>query len=163
MFKISEGGKKYIKMSKSSAELDIEKIELDAKWDGYYAVSTNSQLSSKDVLSSYHNLWRIEESFRLMKHYFETRPMFHWTPKRISGHVMLNFIALIFERYLENILHKNNASLSPNKIRNAINQAQKSLINIGNNRYISYAKLTKEAHLILRTLDIKIPKSQRLN
>ncbi|NDA64848.1 MAG: hypothetical protein EBX50_22905 [Chitinophagia bacterium] len=87
------GGKKYLKIGKTTAELDREKIAEDSKWDGYYGISTNSDLKPQEVLSAYHNLWRIEDSFRLMKSYFETRPMFHWTEKRISGHIMLNFIA----------------------------------------------------------------------
>jgi transposase len=95
------GGKKYLKINKTRAEIYQEKIESDSKWDGYYGISTNSNLSSEEVISAYHNLWKIEDSFRLMKGYFETRPMFHWTEKRITGHIMLNFISMIFERYIE--------------------------------------------------------------
>ena len=77
-------------------------------------------------------MWRIEESFRMMKHYFETRPMFHWTPKRISGHIMLNFQAMIFEKYLEK------------------------------QQYASYANINQNAGNILKELKIKIPKSYQI-
>ena len=115
------------------------------------------------MLNAYSNLWRIEESFRLMKHYFETRPMFHWTPKRISGHIMLNFKAMIFERYIENQLNKVDVKLSPEGIRKSIKETQKSIIAIGGNRYVSYAKLSPQTHKLLEVMNIKIPKSHLLN
>ena len=157
------GGKKYLKMSKTSAELDRQKIAEDALWDGYYGVSTNSDLSPEAALDAYHKLWRIEESFRLMKSYFQTRPMFHWTPSRISGHIMINFMAMIFEKYLENYLNKAGAKMSPETIRAAINESQKSIINIDKKRYITHAKLSQEADILLKNLGIGIPKSYAIN
>ena len=158
------GGKKYLKQTKVSAELDKQKIMLDAQWDGFYGVSTNStRLSPEEVLNAYHNLWRIEEDFRIMKEYFQTRPMFHWTPGRISGHIMLNFIAMIFERYLEGSLSESGAKLSAQKIRTAINSMQKSLLNIDSNQFISYANLPKDSIVLLQNLAIKIPRSHMLD
>lgn len=157
------GGKKYLKMTKTSAELDRRKIEEDALWDGYYGVSTNSNLAPDQVLDAYHNLWRIEESFRLMKSYFQTRPMFHWTAARISGHIMINFMAMIFERYLENQLAQSGAKVTASKLRAAINATQKSTISVEGKKYVTHAKLSSEASSLLKILDIKIPKSYALN
>lgn len=157
------GGKKYLKSEKSKPELDHEKIMLDAEWDGFYGVSTNSKLDPEQVLEAYHNLWRIEEDFRIMKDYFQTRPMFHWTPKRISGHIMLNFMAMIFERYLENSLAQSNKKLSAQKIRVAINEMQKSVLNIDGKAFVSYAKLPEPSLRLLQTLSIPIPKSSAIN
>ena len=157
-----KGGKKYLKVSKARMELDSKKIEQDARWDGFYGVSTNSNLAPYLVLEAYHNLWRIEESFRIMKNYFETRPMFHWTPKRISGHIMLNFMAMIFERYIENKLRNGGKNLSANKIRNGISGLQKSILSIDNKQFISYANLTDHSLDILQILGINIPKSHML-
>lgn len=159
-----KGGKKYLKQTKTSAELDTEKIKIDAKWDGFYGVSTNSTvLSSEEVLTAYHNLWRIEEDFRIMKNYFQTRPMFHWTPQRISGHIMLNFIAMIFERYLESKLFETGTKLSSQKIRTAINSMQKSLLHIDQNKFISYSNIPRDSLALLQNLEIKIPRSHMLN
>jgi transposase len=157
------GGKRYLKMRKTSVELDQEKIAQDAKWDGYYGISTNSNLSSEEVISAYHNLWQIEASFRLMKSYFETRPMFHWTEKRIAGHIMLNFMSMIFEGYIEDKINENRSKqdkkISANNIREAMNNMQKSILNIEGQRFTSYAKLTEHSKLILEKLSIKIPQN----
>lgn len=157
------GGKKYLKINKTRAEIDQEKIESDSKWDGYYGISTNSNLSSEEVISAYHNLWKIEDSFRLMKGYFETRPMFHWTEKRITGHIMLNFISMIFERYIEDKVNEDTGEkdnrISANKIRDAVNSLQKSVLNIDGQRFVSYSKLSDNSKLILQKLSITTPKS----
>lgn len=157
------GGKKYLKSKKSKPELDQEKIAMDAQWDGFYGVSTNSNLDPQQVLEAYHNLWRIEEDFRIMKDYFQTRPMFHWTPKRISGHVMLNFIAMIFEKYLENKLEQSGGKMSAQKIRTAIKEMQKSVLTIDQNEFVSYAKLPANSIYLLQTIAIPIPRSHLLN
>lgn len=157
------GGKKYLKITDAKAQLDQEKIDLDSKWDGYYAISTNSNLNSHQVISAYHNLWKIEDSFRLMKSYFETRPMFHWNQQRISGHIMLNFISMIFERYIEDKVNENisdNAKkMSPNNIRQALIKMQKSTLIIDGQRFESCAKLTQHSEKLLAALNLKPDKS----
>ncbi len=158
------GGKKYLKQTKTKKELDTQKIMLDEQWDGFYGVSTNAtSLKPEEVMRAYHNLWRIEEDFRIMKDYFQTRPMFHWTERRISGHIMLNFIAMIFERYLEGKLAAHGTKLSAEKIRVAINAMQKSVLHIDQNKFVSYANLPVNSLTILKNLEIKIPKSHMLN
>jgi transposase len=150
-------------MTKTTASLDQNKIDEDSRWDGYYGISTNSDLSAGEVMSAYHNLWRIEDSFRLMKSYFETRPMFHWTEKRISGHIMLNFIAMIFERYIENKVNEGlgdgSRRISANNIREAIISMQKSALLIDGQRFHSYAKLQPNSKIILQKLSINEARS----
>ena len=82
-----------------------------------------------------------KQSVELDQAKIETRPMFHWTPKRISGHIMLNFQAMIFEKYLEKQLVQ--YQMSCNDIRKAIMSMQKSIINIEKQQYASYANITK--------------------
>ena len=69
-------------------------------------------MNAQEIAAAYHNLWRVEESFRTLKSFFSTRPMFHWTAKRISGHIMLNFIALVLEVDLELLLQVHNIELA---------------------------------------------------
>lgn len=78
-----------------------------------------------DILTAYHMLWKIEESFRIMKSTLEVRPIFHWTPRRIKGHFVICFLAFLLERKLEKQLHKNNIEdASTERIREAINRME---------------------------------------
>ncbi|ODA43329.1 Mobile element protein [Thermodesulfovibrio sp. N1] len=53
-------------------------------------------LSAEQILSAYHSLWKIEESFRIMKHTIEVRPVYHWTEKRIRGHPSGSMFSFLF-------------------------------------------------------------------
>lgn len=57
--------------------INQEKIDEDLKYAGYNLLVT-SELNMKpvDVYNTYHNLWKIEESFRLTKTYLDARPVF---------------------------------------------------------------------------------------
>ena len=81
------GALKYININtQSDVELNQKKIHIDEQWDGYYAIQTNSKINNpKLLLDYYHQLWKVEESFRIFKSHLETRPMFHWSPNRIKG------------------------------------------------------------------------------
>ena len=138
--------------------LDLEKIEQESKWDGFFGIQTNCSFSSPDeILKIYHDLWKIEEAFRVLKSHIETRPIFHWTPKRIKGHITLCFIAFLLERTLELELKKNNISASPDKIREALNSLQVSELIIDKNIFLLRSKVQGLAYNILKSLKIPLP------
>jgi transposase len=117
------GGKKFIEeTTESSYCLNSEAILKDKIFDGYYAVETNDlDLSPKDIISNYGMLWKIEESFRIMKTTMEVRPIFHWTEERIKGHFMVCFLSFLLERTLELKLKEKNIEFSPESIKEALN------------------------------------------
>ena len=107
------GGKKYIKQESTDINyfLDQAAIDADSAFDGYYAIATDQdELAPEDVIAAYHNLYKIEQSFRIMKTSLEVEPIFVWTPKRIKGHFVICFLAFLLERHLEFKLQKNNVS-----------------------------------------------------
>lgn len=44
---------------------------------GYCTNIPEQQLSNDKVIEHYHNLWRIEQAFRMSKHDLQTRSVFH--------------------------------------------------------------------------------------
>lgn len=102
-----ESGKstKFVKrVSKEELELNnalIEKHKLLLGIKGYCTDILESELSNQDVIARYHNLWRIEQSFRMSKSDLQTRPIFHHKVDAIRSHVLICFTALIMEKYLE--------------------------------------------------------------
>lgn len=97
-------------------------IEEDAKWDGFHgiAVSNSSKLTLEQALSRYRDLWHVEEAFRVAKCTLKTRPIYHWASHRIRTHVLLCFVNLFLERFLEVILRKRETPLTPDRIRYAL-------------------------------------------
>jgi len=82
--------------------LDNDKILADAQYDGYKAISTTTDLPVEKILDKYKDLYEVEHSFRALKSQLEIRPVFHWTDKRIRGHISMCFIAFTFINHLRN-------------------------------------------------------------
>ena len=92
------------KLSEETVKLNeplIEKHKLLLGIKGYCTDIAKSDLSNKEVIARYHNLWRVEQSFRMSKTDLETRPIFHHKEDTIRSHVLICFVALIIEKYLE--------------------------------------------------------------
>ena len=81
--------------------LDEEAVAAEEKFDGFYAVETNLDDDVHDILAINHGRWEIEESFRIMKDDFRSRPAYLSRNDRIKAHFMTCFIALLIYRILE--------------------------------------------------------------
>lgn len=111
-------------------------IDDEAKYDGLYAVCTNLEDSVEDIIKVNRRRWEIEESFRIMKTDFKSRPVYHSKDEMIKAHFLTCFLALVVYRYVEkrldekytapeiietlkdmNIKLENDYSYSPNYIR----------------------------------------------
>lgn len=87
---------------KIATTLNTDKINEDLEYAGYNMIIT-SEINAKpeEIYSVYHNLWRIEESFRVMKSYLEARPVFLSNEDSIKGHFLICYISLTILRLLE--------------------------------------------------------------
>ena len=115
--------KKYVFHPKSKGNkpiLNKEAISKSEQTDGFFGIITNTRdLSSRDIIFNYKQLWKIENSFRELKGTLKTRPMFHWTDKRILGHLVLCFIAYLCEAYLNKKLQEKGILLKDEAIKKA--------------------------------------------
>ncbi len=92
-------------------ELDDTAIEKEAAFDGFYAVCTNLiDDSTKDILAVSEGRWKIEESFRIMKTDFASRPVFVSREDRIRAHFLTCYLSLLIYRLLEKKLGNNYSS-----------------------------------------------------
>lgn len=82
--------------------LDVDRINEEAKYDGYYSIVT-SELAMSDIEMQevYRGLSRIEETFKISKSDFETRPVHVRTNEHIDAHFATCFSSLVFIRLLQ--------------------------------------------------------------
>jgi len=121
---------------------------------GIYAIQTSEKdLQPSEVIEVYHNLWKIEESFRIMKTTLEVRPIFHWTEKRIRGHFVLCFLSFLMIRTLEILLKEEGFSI--NKIREALNSLTVTKFRIKDETVYLKNKPEALANIIMRRLKMK--------
>ncbi len=122
-------------------EIDMEKIEQSEKYDGFLAISTNNQtLSTTVILDHYKHLFQIEHSFRTFKSHLETRPMFHWTNKRIEGHMALCYITYTLQNYCLQKLSKAGMAISEKMLRKYLSKMQVSLLEQKKRRFYLRSK-----------------------
>ncbi len=85
-----------------SLELDLEKIKEEEKYDGYYSIVTSElKMSDMEMREIYRGLIRIEDTFKISKSEFASRPVFVWTSHHIDAHFATCFTALVLIRLLQ--------------------------------------------------------------
>jgi transposase len=157
-YKSTRGARKFLEVNIDDVvTLSEDKINQDAQWDGIYVIESSARnLTEIQVQEAYHQLWVIEESFRILKSHFESRPMFHWTPDRIVGHLVLNYIAFCFEREVEIQLKKTQSDvpISHARIRKALESMNNSIIQSENNAIKVQSRPNELANLIMEQFNL---------
>ena len=150
----------YLTMEgESRMVIDPKKVEEHAKWDGFFGFYTNNQsMSNKQIVLTYQMLWQIENSFRILKSTLDLRPVYHWTEKRIQGHIMICFLSLYMLRAIEyKINRQEKLNISTDEIFDHLQKIRAVTINAYKKQVVMRTEITDENNLILRTLGIKIP------
>ena len=90
------------------AVLNEDVINKSLKLAGYnLLVSSETRMSAAEIYSAYHNLWRIEESFRIMKSQLDARPVYLQKENTITGHFLICYLAVLLTRLLQFKVLKN--------------------------------------------------------
>ena len=102
--------------------VDTAKAENDAMYDGYYCIITSElEYDEAQIRAAYSGLWRIEQSFRIMKSDLYVRPVFVWTAPHIRAHFLICFTALLIVRIIQYRMGEN--ALSAERIATALSAA----------------------------------------
>lgn len=89
--------------------IDVEKYEIDTRWDGIKGYILNAKLDNQMILQNYRDLWHIEKAFRMSKTDLRIRPIYHRSKDRIEAHICITFTIY---KELEGILYENNSLIS---------------------------------------------------
>lgn len=97
----NRGYRKYVKTCGERFQIDHAKIDAEARFDGKWVLTTNTDLTTRQLALKYKQLWQVEEIFRTMKSVLATRPIYHKCDETIRGHVFCSFLALVLRHELE--------------------------------------------------------------
>ena len=159
MFKaeLKKGGKSFVAadIDGNSLKLDAAKIAEQSLYDGYYGIlSSDPEISPEEAVSIHHGLWKIEESFRIMKSGLRSRPCFVWTPEHIKGHFVICYLALVLQRLLEKKLKERGIAGSSQAIQDSLNKANVMELRIKGQIFYAKEKTPKLYDEIADTLGI---------
>jgi len=68
---------------------------------GYYTNLEENKASNTQIIEHYHQLYKVEQNFRIAKNDLQTRPIFHFKEEPIKLHILICFMALITSRHIE--------------------------------------------------------------
>jgi transposase len=144
------------KDKKSRYEIDEKKIAKSQRYDGFLSIATNAKdLTEAEILDAYKQLYRIEHTFRTFKSYLEARPMFHWTERRIEGHLCLCYICFTLLNYLQQRLEREGFKMSEMKVRQTIDKLQLSLVKQDGEEFYMRSNTGEEARRVFKLLKIR--------
>lgn len=87
---------------KIKVEINEKAIEKAKKLAGYNMIITSEiRMTALEIYTAYHNLWRIEESFRVMKSQLDARPVYLQKKDTITGHFLICYLAVLLTRLLQ--------------------------------------------------------------
>ena len=105
------------------AEMNSKKFELERKLAGFNLLVTSEiNESPQKIYDIYHELWKIEETFRILKNYLNTRPVFLQKREKIDGHMLVCYTSILLTRILQFLVFKD--KLDVNDIYDFIKNAQ---------------------------------------
>ena len=109
---------RFIKSTnKSLYTLDQDRIDLEEKYDGFYAIATNLlEDDPKDIIEINSQRYKIEDCFRVLKTNFNGRPVHHRLDNRIVAHFIICYTALLIYRLLEKQLKDKKYDFTINEI-----------------------------------------------
>ena len=90
------------KGKKATVGINQDAIDKDLKFAGYnLLVTSETEMNDQDIYNTYHNLWRIEESFRVMKSDLDAQPVFLQKEDTIKGHFLICYLTVLLERIFQ--------------------------------------------------------------
>ena len=95
---------KFTRTNDQKIELNERLIEKTKKLlgiKGYYTNLKETIADNQTIIERYHELYKIEQAFRMSKSDLETRPIFHFKEQPIKLHLLTCFMALVISKHIE--------------------------------------------------------------
>lgn len=141
---------RFVKTTAAGRTLDEASLERARGLVGLKGYVTNIPadiMPPAEVLSSYHDLWHVEQSFRMSKTDLQARPMFHRQRDAIEAHLTIVFTALAIARFLQN-----ETGFSIRKIIRTLRPLQDVTISLAGQQITAKPELTDDARHVLDAL-----------
>lgn len=141
---IKHGVRQFLRIKKGAKVANATNDDLyqkRKKQAGYYAlVTSHKHTDAMQIYRDLRRLWHIEECFRVMKTNLDTRPVYVWTPKRIRGHFLVCYLALVMERLAYYRIRQVGLDLSSQKVIELLAQAKMTILEQDKTKKTLYLK-----------------------
>jgi hypothetical protein len=149
---LKNGARRYLKLTGATAEIDLKKVQEDARYDGKWVLRTTTSLPPEHVALAYRGLWRVENAFRTLKTPLELRPLFHTSEAGVRGHVQACVLAYALVRIIEDRLDSAGLDLNAKEALQQLDSIHQVTIHLGGTHLERTSTPTPEQAALLRAL-----------
>ncbi len=153
----NRGYRRYVKANGERFSIDEEKIESEARLDGKWVLTSNTDLPAKELALKYKQLWQVEAIFRTMKSVLDTRPIYHQNDDTIRGHVFCSFLALLLRYELERRLEQRGIKLEWTDVIRDLDRLQQIELLIEQKKYLLRTETRGTVAKVFQACGVALP------
>lgn len=153
----NRGYARFLKVDKGSVSINPLVVESDARLDGKFVLTTNTDLPADQVALTYKSLWRVERTFREQKSTLDVCPIYHHCPHMAIGHIAASFLALRLEVDLQRRLDERKSEVSWPDLMRDLGQVQSIVMDLEGNRYRLRSDLVGSSYQAFQAAGVRPP------
>ena len=153
----NKGYRKYLRAGGQQFAVDEDKIQEEARYDGKWVLTTNTDLPAREVALKYKQLWMVEAVFRSMKSLLDTRPIFHKCDETIRGHVFCSFLALLLRKELQDRLERKERKLEWADVVRDLDNLNEMKIAINDKSFVLRGQTSGVAGKVFQACGVALP------
>jgi transposase len=153
----NKGYRKYLRAGGQQFAVDEDKIQEEARYDGKWVLTTNTDLPAREVALKYKQLWMVEDVFRSMKSLLDTRPIFHKCDETIRGHVFCSFLALLLRKELQDRLERKEWKLEWADVVRDLDNLNEMKIAINDKSFVFRGQTSGVAGKVFQACGVALP------
>lgn len=153
----NRGYARFLKVEKGGVSINPLVVDNDARLDGKFVLTTNTDLPADQVALTYKSLWRVERTFREQKSTLEVCPIYHHCPHMAIGHIAASFLALRLEVDLQRRLDERKIEVSWPDLMRDLGQVQSIVVDLDGNRYRLRSDLVGSSYQAFQAAGVRPP------
>lgn len=138
---------KFLSLKTKDKQLNQKLIVKASALVGIKGYVTNLAIPDEQVIASYHQLWHVEQSFRMSKSDLKARPIFHQKRDSIEAHLTVVFAALAIGKMIEN-----RTGISIKRFVNTIRPVRSGIVIVNGKEYLAEAEIPLEVRSLMLKL-----------
>jgi hypothetical protein len=154
----NRGYRRYLKVGKGAAAIDVKRVQQDERYDGKYVLRTTTDLPAAEVAQAYRELTWIERLWRELKDVVEVRPVYHWQKRaNVKGHIFVCYLALYLAAFLRKKLADAGTPMPWDEVIRDLSSVRAVTVDVGGEAYLMRTPLGGKAGRIFAAVGVKPP------
>ncbi len=145
--KTSSKRAKFVRIKTKEKKLNQKLIDKARALAGIKGYVTNLAIPDEQIISNYHQLWHVEQSFRMSKSDLKARPIFHHKRDSIEAHLTIVFAALAIGKSIES-----KTGMSIKRFIRTLRPIRSGTVSINGKEYVAKAELSTKVTSLLHKL-----------